>query len=185
VSASDVALARALSLFGFQPTPAPIQAADVERLVDAWLADHEAARLGVQGMDEEVEAAWRAAGTGVGGPGGLTAWLQTAGLEPAWARQMVERDLRWRRFIHLRFEAFAFVAETDVLQALGPGPHAAEARERARQALRRQATDRELSRWLTDARTRVRVHVLLPAPVPNPFPMPPASGQPTPSAGSD
>jgi hypothetical protein len=177
ITASDIALARALSLLGFHPSDQPIAMADVERAVDAGLIEREAAGVGIRPTPEEAEEAWRAAAERVGGMVSLTGWLATAGIDEAWARRMVQVDLRWRRFIDLRFRAFVFVSEADLAKALGPGPHPVELRERTRKALETEAANRELAGWLAEERKRVAVRYAWPGEeaVPLPFPMPPSS----------
>ncbi len=163
ITLSDVALARALGLFGFGPSEAPVSRPDVARLMDARLAEREAARLEIEGSAAEVEEAWQAAGTRVGGMGVLTRWLEVTGIDPGWARQMVEADVRWRRFIEVRFRAFVFVAESDVNAALGRTDATPEERERTRQRLTEEVTQRDLAAWLEDARSRARTHYADPA----------------------
>lgn len=182
IAASDIALARALALFDLGPSAAPIQAAEVEGVVAARLLEAEAARLGIGGSAEGAEAAWRAAGARAGGMDTLIAWLRRNGIEENWARSAVEADLRRRRYIDLRFRAFAFVPEAEVERALGPGSHGPEARERARGALQHAIVRRRLAAWLKEARARARVRLLLEETqtIPAPFPMPAA-----PARGAD
>jgi hypothetical protein len=177
VTASDVALARALGLFGLAPSPAPISAADVERLVDARLLLAEARRLGLGPEAAETEAAWAAASARAGGEARLAAWLARTGIDPGWARRLVGDDVAWRAYVDARFRAFVFVPEQDVTAALGPGPHTATARERQRDVLRARETERRLAQWQRDARARTAVRLLLApgATVPCPLPMPGAS----------
>jgi hypothetical protein len=59
----------------------------------------------------------------------------------------------------VRFRAFAFVSDADVTATLGPGEHAPDAVDRAREALRLQAIDRAAADWLADARTRTPVGI--------------------------
>lgn len=174
IAASDIALARALGLFGFVPSEAPIGVEDIERYVDARLVVEEAGRLGIRGSAEEVERAWEALGARRGGTAALDAWLERSGIEPGWARRLVEEDLRRERFVAMRFRAFAFVTEAEVAAALGPGPQDEEARERMRERLRRAAVERGIAAWLEEARARARLRVLL-APgeaIPNPISVP-------------
>jgi hypothetical protein len=156
---SDIALARALGLFGFSPSGALVGGADVERLIDARLVEREAARLELEGPAEAVDAAWEAAGTRVGGPVALATWLEAAGIDPGWARQMVEADVRWRHFIEVRFRAFVFVAESDVAAALETAAATAEERERLRERLTDEATQGELAHWLTEARAQAAIRL--------------------------
>jgi hypothetical protein len=158
ITLSDIALARALGLFGIDPSDAPVRRPDVERMVDARLVEREATRLEIGGLAAAVEA-WQAVGARVGGMAALEGWLDAAGVDPDWARHFVEADVRWRRFIDVRFRAFLFVADTDVSAALGTAAATPEDRERTRQRLIDEATQRDLSRWLEDARSRARIRV--------------------------
>jgi len=162
VTAGDVALARALGLFGFTPSsPAPIVAADVERLIRARLVVDEAERLDIVIGDADLEAAWRALAERHGGGAALDARLARSAVEPAWARRMLRDHLRHERFVELRFRAFVFVLEDEVTAALGPGEHAPAARERARERLRAELADRRLAEWLEEAARRVPTRRLL------------------------
>jgi hypothetical protein len=175
ITASDIALARALSLFGFHPADDPIRTTDVKRLLDARLVEREAARVGIGGSPKEAEEAWEASAAPWGGTPALMAWAEEHGIPELWARELVQADLRWRRFIDLRFRAFVFVSETDVAKALGPGAHPPAERERARSLLQADAVQGELDRWLVEARARARIQMAPVGvePVPNPIPMPP------------
>lgn len=176
VTASDVAVARALGLFGLQPSAAPIGASDVERVLGARLVLAEAERLDISPPPEAVERAWEAVTLRLGGAAALAAWLARAGLEPDFARAAVADEARRRHFVDLRFRAFVFVPEREVAQALGPGPHDAEARARAREALVAREVERRLAEWLREAEGRQPVQRML-APgrtVPCPLPMPSA-----------
>ena len=155
---SDIALARALGLFGFGPSDAPVSRPDVARLMDARLAEREAARLEIGGSTEAVEEAWQAAGVRAGGMAALTSWLETTGIDPDWAKQLVEADVRWRRFIEVRFRAFVFVADSDVAAALGSAGATPEERERTRERLIEEATQRDLAHWQEEARSRARIY---------------------------
>ena len=152
IAASDATIARALGLFGFRPSEKPIHAADVRHLVDAWLIDAEATRLQIAPTAAEVEDAWQTVAERVGGMDALRRWLDRAGLHEAWVKKLVEADLRWQRFVDVRFRAFVFVPEEDVANALGPGPHTMDARARAVGVLREEAVNRDLASWLADAR---------------------------------
>jgi hypothetical protein len=178
VTVTDVAIGRALSLFDLRPSEAPIGRADVESLANAVLMEWEAAQLAIGNKREEVQAAWDEAADRVGGVPAFRTWMIQAGLDETWVKSLVERDLRRQRFIDLRFRAFAFVSDADVTATLGPGAHAPDAVDRAREVLRLQAIDRAVADWLADARTRTPVGFsdtvaqgVLP-----PFPMP-ARGQ--------
>jgi len=167
VTASDLALARALGLSGLLPSAGSIPDAEVERYLDAQLLSIEAARLAIEVSAEDVERAWQAA---LGrAPAG---WLEEAGIEPEWGRRLVEADLRRRRFVELRFRAFAFVTESEVSAALGPGPHDEETRRRVRERLEAEKVASELETWREEARRRTGVR-RLPAGsggVPDPLP---------------
>jgi len=179
VAASDVALARALGVFGLSPSAAPIGAEDVERVIGARLEVAEAERLGIAPSEAERERAWADTAGRLGGPEALAAWLQDAAVEPAWARRLVEQDLARRHFIDLRFRSFVFVTQAEVTAALGPGEHAPAERERRREALREAETERRRAAWLEETRARVPVRVQL-GPgetVPPPLPMPKSAGE--------
>lgn len=173
VTASDIALARALGLFGFAPSAAPIDAADVERMLDAVLVLQEAEQLDIEGGPEGATAS-RAAHERPGGQPALERWLADVDIEPAWAQRLVADDARWRRFIELRFRDFAFVMPDELAAALGPGAHDAAAVEQARARLRAEEAERQLTAWLRETRQRITVRRLIPddARVPTPFPMP-------------
>jgi hypothetical protein len=174
ITASDVAIARALSLFGLKPSDAPIRLDDVHRVVDARLVAGEAVRLQITPAPADVDEAWRAAADRLRGGGALRQWLDQAGLDEAWVRTLVEADVRRRRFIEVRFRAFVFVTEEELTKTIGPGSHTAEVREQARNALREAGIARELAAWLTEARTRATIRQIDIAAggVPIPFPMP-------------
>lgn len=174
VTASDVALARALSALGLSPSAAPIGTDDVERVVGARLEVAEAERLGIGPSEAERDRAWAATAARLGGSEAVAAWLAEAAVEPAWARRLVAQDLARRHFVALRFRAFVFVTEAEVMAALGPGEHSPAERERQREALREAETERRRAEWLAETRARVPVRLRL-APgetVPAPLPMP-------------
>ena len=176
IAASDVTIARALSLFGARPSDAPIGELDAERLVDARLIEREAVQLAIGGSPQEFDDAWRAAAERVGGMPALQIWIEHTGLTESWVRKLAEEDLRWRRFIDLRFRSFVFVSEDEVTQALGSGEHSPEVREGTRERLQTDATNRDLEAWLVEARQRatVRYAEFGKGGVPVPFPMPKA-----------
>jgi hypothetical protein len=163
VTASDVALARGLALFGFQPAATSITAAEVERMIRARLVVDEARRLDLVVEEAEVEAAWRALADRRDGSAALAAWLADNAIEPAWARGRLADHLRHERFLELRFRAFVFVLEEDISAALGPGEHLPAARDRAREQLRAEIVGRRLAEWLQEAARRTRIRRLLPA----------------------
>jgi hypothetical protein len=161
LTASDIALARALGLFGFTPSTDAIGVADVDRAVGVWIVVIEAQRLRLSAVGEGRAEAWRAASDRFGGPPAFEAWLTQVGVEPEWARQLVEDDLDWRQFIDLRFRAFAFVTEDQVREGLGAEPDTPEARARIRATLEAAEVEERLGEWLAEERRRVAVHVLL------------------------
>lgn len=178
VTASDVALGRALGLFGLTPTSGPLSPEDVRRYVDGQLLAREASRIGVEGTPADRVEAWAAAAQRGGGESALTRWLVIADIEEAWARRLVDDDFRMRRFIELRFRALAFIPEADLAAALGPGDHDEGAREAMRARLEAEAADRRLAEWLVDARARARIspRVVTLGQVPNPLPGLPGGG---------
>jgi hypothetical protein len=185
VTASDIALARALGLFGFTLSADAIGIDDMERAVGIWIVVIQAQRLRLSAVGEGRAEAWRAAADRFGGPPAFEAWLTRVGVEPEWARQMVEDDLDWRQFIDLRFRAFAFVTEDQIRDGLGAEADTPDARARVRAKLEAAEVEARLGEWLAEERRRVPVQRLL-APsdrVPVPFSMPtlpprPATSQP-------
>ena len=157
LAASDVAIARALSLFGERPSSAPILKPEVDRVVNVWLIDQEARQLRTGGTPQEVEEAWGKAADRAGGLPALEQWMRELSLDPSAVRQMVQSDLRWRRYIDLRFRAFVFVTDEDISKALGPGEHSSEARQAAADRLRQETTERDLSQWLAETRQRATI----------------------------
>jgi len=177
VTASDVALARALGAAGLSPSAAPIGRVDVQRVVAARLAVAEARRLVITVERETVEVTWERTAGQMGGAGALDAWLRRTGIAPEWARQVLAADLVRERFVEFRFRALVFIGEDEIDAELGPGDHSAEARRRVRERLAAAETDRQLDAWLDEATARAGVRYLLPpgATVPCPLPMPPRS----------
>src|SRR5262249_12856720 len=92
VTLSDVALARALGLFGLERSAGPVTEADVERYLEGQLLVREAAQFEIAVPPADVEAAWQAAGGDV-----LARRLEALGLDTAWARRLFEADLRSRQ----------------------------------------------------------------------------------------
>jgi len=166
VSLSDVTLARALGLFGLAPSDGPVTDADVERYLEGQLAVREATQLDLDVPDPEVEGAWQAAG----GPA-LARRMEAIGLDPAWARRLIEADLRARRLFDVRVRAFVFVTDADVDEALGPGPHEEAVRAQTRARLEKEAAARALAEWREEARDRIRIRRIQDArgPWPPPF----------------
>ncbi|HYB44758.1 MAG TPA: hypothetical protein VEL75_23495 [Candidatus Methylomirabilis sp.] len=166
VTLSDVTLARALGIFGFEPSTGPITDADLTRYLDAQLAVSEAAQLAVEVPAADVDRAWEASGGSA-----LAGRLAAAGIEPGWARRLLEANIRVERFIDVRFRAFAFVTDFDVDEALGPGSHDEAARTRTRARLEAAQVARAYESWKTDARQRASVRKLpgVAGPWPAPF----------------
>jgi hypothetical protein len=174
VSASDVALARALGVFGFHASTAPITHEDIERFADARLLLDEAGRIGISAEPAEIDRAWTAVVARAGADGTLDRWLDAHAIDRAWARRFVEQDVIRGRFFDARFAAFVFPDEAAVTAALGPGQHDETAREAVRARLIREAADRAQAEWLQAARRAATIKILLPpgATVPTPFPPP-------------
>jgi hypothetical protein len=172
LTASDVALARALGALGFSPTTDPIDARDVDRMIHARLELAEAQRLGIDAGDEEIDRAWEVIAQALGGRAALDVWLEDVGVARDAARMIVRQDLRLKSFVELRFRAFAFVSEEEV-DAAGAGRTPAE-RDRVRNRLRAEKADRELGAWLEAEMRRASIRrVLAPGDrVPCPLPMP-------------
>ena len=162
ISASDVALARALGVFGFAPSSAPIVRADIDRYVDVLLILSEAAKIGVEAEPAAIDAAWNGIAVRVGGEAALTQWLEDTAIDREWARRLVEEDVVRSKFLDARFVAFIFPDEEAVNRELGPGSHDESARERVRERLVRQAAAEAQAKWLADARRRASIKVLLP-----------------------
>jgi hypothetical protein len=95
ITASDIALARALGLFGFAPSKEPIRTSDVDRYGAAIVAALEASRLGIGPTLTELDEAWTALEARIGGSDGLRAWLEATTIDVAWARRALEAHLRW------------------------------------------------------------------------------------------
>jgi hypothetical protein len=166
VMLSDVALARALGVLGLEPSAGPITETELARYLEAQLALREAGQLA-------VERAWESAGGAA-----LAARLEAVGIEPAWARRLLEADLRVDRFVDLRFRAFAFVTEFDVDEALGPGSHDEATRARTRDRLRAAKVAEAFATWKEDVRQRTSIRQLpgVTGPWPAPFSLGPGPG---------
>jgi hypothetical protein len=171
VTASDVAIARALGLFELNPALRAIDATDVERYVDGRLLTREAARLGVETTAEERAKAWAVAADRAGGQTVLEGWLRIADVDPAWARRLVDEDLMSRRFVEIRFRDLAFVSEAEVTAAMEPGAHGEAERETVRARLEADAARRRLGEWLVETRARSVIRRLVEegAQVPDPL----------------
>jgi hypothetical protein len=174
VMLSDVALARALGALGLEPSAGPITDADLARYLDAQLAVREATQLAIEVSAADVDRAWEMAGGAA-----LAARLAAVGIDPAWARRLVEANLRVERFVDLRFRAFAFVTGLDVDEALGPGTHDEATRAGARDRLRADAAARAFATWTEDARQRVSIRRVpgMAGPWPPPFSLGPGLGR--------
>ena len=173
VMLSDVALARALGVFGLEPSSGPITDVEVAHFLDTQLAAREATQLGIDVPAGNVDQAWERAGGAA-----LEARLRAVGIDPAWARRLIETDLKVDRFIDVRFRAFAFVTDFDVDEALGPGVHDDAARDRTRARLEGQKVARAFAAWQRETRERVGVRPLpdITGPWPAPFSLPPPAG---------
>jgi hypothetical protein len=174
VMLSDVTLARALGVLGLPPSPGLITEADLTRYLDEQLAVREAALLAIEVPPADVERAWERAGGAA-----LGARLEAAGIDAAWARRLLEANLKVERFVDLRFRAFAFVTDFDVDEAVGPGVHDEAARTRARERLRAEMVARAYASWTEDARARVTIRQVpgAPGPWPVPFTLSPPGGR--------
>jgi hypothetical protein len=174
ISASDIALARALGVFGFAPSAAPIERSDIDRYVDALLMLDEAGRIGIEVEPAVVDAAWVAVGIRAGGEAALQRWLEQNAIDRDWARRLVEADIVKTKFLDARFAAFVFPDDDAITRELGSGEHDETAREKARQRLVSRAASEAQATWLADARRRASIRILLPAgsSVAPPFPMP-------------
>jgi hypothetical protein len=155
VTLSDIALARALGVFGLEPSASPITDSEVTTYLDAQLVAREARQLGIEVSAADLDRAWEQAGGAA-----LAARLAEAGVDPAWARRLLEDDLRIERFVEVRFAAFAFVTEFDVDEALGPGQHHETARAATRDRLRTDMIARAFAAWRQDARPRTPMRPL-------------------------
>lgn len=174
VTLSDVALARALGVLGLDPSTGPITDAELAKYLDAQLAVREAAQLDIEVPAADVDRAWDKAGGAA-----LASRLAEVGVDPAWARRLLEADLRVERFIDVRFRAFAFVTDFDVDEALGPGPHDDATRARTRDRLRAQMVAQAFAAWKDDVRQRMPIHPVpgVTGPWPAPFSLGPGSGR--------
>jgi hypothetical protein len=161
VTASDVAIARALGLFELNAAPRAIEATDVERYVDGRLLAREAMRLRLETTADQRAEAWTVAARRAGGEAMLATWLRTVDVDPAWARRLVDEDLIRRRFVEFRFRDLAFVSEAEVTAAMGTGQHGEATREAVRARLEGDVARRQLDEWLVEARTRSAIRRLV------------------------
>jgi hypothetical protein len=174
IAASDVALARALHLFGFAASPKPIERGDIERFVDVLLIVEEAGRIGLSADEAEVERAWEELAAHVGSEAALVQWLDTYALDRTWVRRFLAADVLRARFFEARFAAFVFVTDDEVARALGPGQHDETTRELVRSQIARETAEKAQVEWLVSARRRASIRILLEAgrSVDLPFPPP-------------
>jgi hypothetical protein len=177
VTLSDVTLARGLGVLGLAPADGPVTESDLTRFLDAQLALREATHLAIVVPPADVDRAWEAAGGAA-----LAARLEAAAIAPAWVRRLIEADLRYERFIDLRFRAFAFVTDLDVDEALGPKTHDEATRARTRKRLEAEVVARAMTSWIEDARQRVSIRRVAGASAPWPAPFSLAPGR---SAGHE
>lgn len=161
LTASEVALAHRLGLFGFAPGEPAIDAGAVDRLVAVRLALDEARTLGLTAPADDVDAAWVTMAARLGGEAALDAWLDRHAVEREWARRLLADDVVWRRFVDLRFRAFVFVGPDELADALGPGSHTPEEQARARAQLVERGTERDLGAWIAERLKAVRGRRLL------------------------
>src|SRR5262245_14537273 len=152
---SEVALARALGLLGLEPSNGPITDAELTNYLDAQLAVHEANQLAIEVSAAAVDRAWDMAGGAA-----LATRLEAVGVDAAWARRLIEVNLRVERFVDLRFRDFAFVTDFDVEEALGPGVHDEAERARTRERLRADMVAKAFASWKDDARRRTPAHLV-------------------------
>ena len=123
IAASDVALARALGVFGLAPSSSPITRAEVDRFVEVLLILAEAGRIGIEVEPAALDVAWAAVATRAGGEAALTRWLEENAIDRDWARRLVGEDIVKSKFLDARFAAFVFPDEETVTRELGPGQH--------------------------------------------------------------
>ena len=173
VTLSEVTLARALGVFGLEPSAGPITDADLGTYLDAQLAVRESVQLDVEVPAADLDAAWEKAGGAA-----LASRLAAVGVDSAWARRLIEADRRVQRFIDLRFRAFAFVTDFDVDEALGLGTHDEATRARTRERLRADMVSRAFTDWQQEARQRVPINRIpgVTGPWPAPFTLDAAAG---------
>jgi hypothetical protein len=174
VTLSEITLARALGVLGMQPASGPITDAELAKYLDAQLAARESVQLAIEVTPAELDRAWEQAGGAA-----LASRLTAAGIDPAWARRLIEADLRVQRFVDLRFRAFAFVTDFDVDEALGPGTHDEATRARTRERLRADVVARSFTAWQEEARQRMPIGRIpgVTGPWPAPFTLDAGSGR--------
>lgn len=104
VAASDIALARALGVLGFELSSSAIERVDIERFIDALLILEEATRVGVTVDPSQIDRVWTAAVAGWGDEATFQRWLDTHALDPSRARRFAEYEVVRARFIETRFD---------------------------------------------------------------------------------
>jgi hypothetical protein len=161
IAASDIALARALGVFGFAPTSVPIERGDVERFADVMLILAEAGRTGIVVEPAQVDRAWAALEARIGGEAALDRWLAERAIDRDWARRFARDDLVRATYLDARFASFVFPDEDAVSSALGPGQHDEKEREAARQRLIGESVVKAQAEWLEGARRRASIKILL------------------------
>ncbi len=82
VAASDIALARALGVLGFSPSPSAITRQEIERFVDVVVILDEAGRIGIIAEPEQTERAWTAVVERLGGETAARALARGPGSGP-------------------------------------------------------------------------------------------------------
>lgn len=174
VTASDVALARALGLFGLEPSNRPIRTEDLQRFLDALLIVNEASRLNIQASEDELSQVRQAAASLFGGRRKLEAWLEDTGIDAAWTEKLFKQEADRNHFVEQRFGKFVFVSEEQISDALGPGAHGAKEREDKRAVLIQKRAKSELEQWLEEQRQQTQINYLMEkgASVPMPFALP-------------
>lgn len=169
IAASDIALARALGLYGLPPDKGPIRVEDVDRFIDARLIVAEAERLDIVPSAEALEKAWREVAARRGGMKRFREWLAEKGIAQDWARRMAHSDAQRKHFTEIRFERFVFIPEEEIKKALGPGPAGEDERERVREALRKKRAERQLALWLEEQRKRTPIRRFTDGEIPDPL----------------
>jgi hypothetical protein len=174
VSASDIALARALGTFGFTASAAPMGRKDIDRYVDVILVLQESERIGISVEPVETDRAWDAAVARAGGEAAVQRWLDGNAIDRDWARHAVELDVKRQKFLAERFAAFVIPSEDDVTKSLAPGQTDEAARDEARATLIRAAAEKAQAEWLVGARRRAAIRILISdgAVIAPPFPAP-------------
>jgi hypothetical protein len=169
IAASDIALARALGLYDLPHLAGPIRPTDVDRFIDARLIVAEAGRLSITPPAAALEKEWRNVVERRGGTAKFRAWLKEKGISVDWARRLTNSDAQRKYFTDLRFARFVFIPEEEIDRVLGPGPHGAKERERARETLRQKQAAANLARWLEQQRKRADIRRFTNGMIPDPL----------------